>query len=300
MATTTTADLIIPEIWADAVAPKILGRAVMTQLATVDNDLAGQPGDTIIFPKWAYIGDADDLTENVAMDTTALAMTDSRATIKEAGKAVELTDTATLTALGQPDSQVQTQLALSVARKIDSDLRKAAEVTETQEDSKGVSHTYAPLKVATTADRLSWAALVAGFALLGDEYDPSNIGGLVVHSAQYASLLLDPDFISADKFGAGSVLLRGQIGAIGTIPVFISDRTTKTGTGADTVYNALLILKGALALKYKRQPIVEKDRDVLKRTNIVTTNVHYAVKRVDDRGVIVIPTKALPRPVVTA
>lgn len=295
MATTTTADLIVPEIWADAVGPKILGRAIMTQLATVDSTLAGQPGETIIFPKWAYIGDAEDRTEGVAMDTTALSMTDSRATVKSAGKAIEMTDEATLFALGQPDAQVQTQLALAVSRKIDSDLRRAAEVTETQEDSKGVSHTYAPLKVATVADRLSWAALVAGFTLLGDEYDPSNIAGLVVHSAQYASLLLDPDFLSADKFGAGSVLLRGQIGSIGTIPVFISDRTTKSGTGEDTVYNALLILKGALALKYKRQPVVEKDRDILKLTNIVTTNVFYAVKRVDDRGVIVIPTKAKPR-----
>lgn len=292
MPQTTTADLIIPDVWADAVGPKIFGRAVMAQFATVDDQLAGQPGDTVIFPKWNYIGDAEDLTEGVAMDTTTMTQTDSRAVIKEAGKAVELTDNALLDALGSPDGQAQTQLAIAVARKIDTDLRLAAEATETDTDSLGVSHTYAPLK-APAATKLSWAALVAGFALLGDEYDPSNIAVLVVHSAQYADLLLDPNFLTADKFGAGAVLARGQIGAIGSIPVLMSDRVTKTGTGADTVYNALLIAKGALSLKYKRRPVVERDRDILKRTNIITTNVHYAVKRVDDRGVIVLPTKSV-------
>jgi N4-gp56 family major capsid protein len=292
MPQTTTADLIIPDVWADVVGPKIIGAAVMAQFATVDDQLAGQPGDSVTFPKWNYIGDAVDLTEGVAMDTTPMSMVDSRATIKEAGKAVELTDTALLTALGSPDSQAQAQLAVAVARKIDTDLRAAAEITETQVDSQGVSHTYAPLKAAT-ADRLTWAALVAGFALLGDEYNPENIAVLVVHPAQYADLLLDPDFLSADKFGAGAVLQRGQIGAIGTIPVIMTNRATKTGTGADTVYTAQLILKGALALKYKRRPVVERDRDILKRTNIITTNVHYATKRVDDRGVILLPTKSV-------
>lgn len=298
MATTTTADLIVPEVWADAVAPTILGKTRMLALADVDDELAGQPGDSVTFPKFNYIGDADDLTEGVAMDTTKLTMTDSKATIKEAGKAVELTDTATLAALGNPNSQAQTQLAISVARKIDKDLLAAAYETVTGSTDPERPNT-APLTVAATADRLSWGALVAGFALLGDEYDPTELAGIVVHSAQYASLMLDPNFLSADKFGAGAVLLRGQIGAIGTIPVFMSDRITVTGTGDAAVYSALIIRKGALALKYKRRPIVETDRDILKRTNIITTNVHYATKRIDDRGIVVIKTKALA-PVVAA
>lgn len=295
MATTTTLDLIIPEVWADAVGPTILGRAVMVGLADTDDTLVGQPGDSVTFPKFAYIGDADDLTEGVAMDTSKLTMTDSKATIKEAGKAVEMTDKATLSALGQPSSQAQVQLALSVARKIDKDLRAAAELTITGSVDPEAPNT-APLKVATVAPRLSWAALVAGITLLGDEYDPSELAGYVIHSAQQGSLFLDPNFLSVDKFGAGAVIMRGQIGAIGTVPVFVSDRTTRTGTGGvgdEYVYNALIVRKGALALKYKRRPIVEKDRDILKRTNIITTNVHYAVKRIDDRGIVVVPTKAL-------
>lgn len=295
--TTTTADLIIPEVWADAVAPVILGKSVMIGLADVDDQLVGQPGETVLFPKFNYIGDADDLTEGVAMDTTKLTMVDSQATIKEAGKAVELTDSATLAAIGNPNSQAQTQLALSVARKIDADLRLAAEYEHTNGGGSDPIATTAPLKLTVTT-ALSWNVLTRAFALWGDEYDPSEVAGIVIHSAQHQQLLNDPNFLSADKFGPGAVILRGQVGAIGTIPVFVSDRATAI-TDIDTVtggnqpgVKALLIRKNALALKYKRRPIVETDRDILKRTNIITTNVHYATHRTDDRGVIVLATSS--------
>lgn len=303
MATTTSANLIVPEVWADAVGPTILGKSVMVNLATVDDQLAGQPGETVIFPKFDYIGDAEDLTENVAMNITTLTMTDSRATIKEAGKALELTDTATLTALGSPDSEARRQLGLAVARKIDKDLRVAAEVTETGEDSFGTAKTWAPLALPVANLRLSWGRIAQAIALLGDEYDPSDMAGIVVHSVQYAQLMVDPLFVDVSKFGQDAVILRGQIGRIGNLPVFVSDRATAITdvdageAGNQAGYRALLVRKGALALKYKRRPIVETDRDILKRTNLITTNVHYAVKRVDDRGVVIIPTNAVvPEP----
>lgn len=294
MATTTAADLIIPEVWADAVGPHILGKAVLAPLADQDDQLVGQPGDSVNFPRWDYIGDAVDLQEGVPMDTETMSMSDSHATIKEVGKAVELTDTAVLTALGSPTPQAQTQIALAVARKVDADLRAAAELVETGEDSKGNAKTWRPLAVPAADVPLSWNRLTQGFALLGDEYDPSELAGIVVHSTQHMQLMNDPNFLSVDKFGQGAVIMRGQVGTVGGIPVLISDRATPV-TGAVEGYNALIIRKGALALKHKRRPLVEKDRDILKRTNIITTNAHYAVKRVDDRGVIVLPTnKVVP------
>lgn len=297
MATTTKANLIVPQVWADAVGPTILGKSVFAQLATVDTDLVGQPGDSVTFPKFNYIGDADTLTENVAMTPTTLTMTDSKATIKEAGKALELTDSATLAALGNPDNEARRQLTISVARKIDTDLRAAAEVTENYNDSFGVAKTSQPLNIGNANLRMSWGRIAQAIALLGDDYEPQDMAGLLVHSAQYAQLMVDPSFTDVSKFGDQATTLRGQIGRIGGLPVFMSDRATAVADvdpGAGTVagYNALLIRKGALALKYKRQPIVETDRDILKRTNLITTNVHYGVKRVDDRGIVIIPTSA--------
>lgn len=305
MATTTKANLIVPQVWADAVGPTILGRSVFANLATVDDDLVGQPGDSVTFPKFNYIGDADDLTENVAMTPTTLTMTDSKATIKEAGKALELTDSATLAALGSPQNEARRQLSVSVARKIDRDLRIAAEVTESYTDSFGVSKTSAPLNVGNAGLRMSWGRIAQGIALLGDDYDPTDMAGLLVHSAQYAQLMVDPTFTDVSKFGDQATIRTGQVGRIGNLPVFMSDRATAVAdvdpvaAGNQPGYNALLIRKGALALKYKRRPIVETDRDILKRTNLITTNVHYGVKRIDDRGVVIIPTlAAVPVPTV--
>lgn len=295
--TTTKADLIVPEVWADAVGPTILGKTVMAPLADQDDTLVGQPGDTVSFPKFGYIGDAEDLTEGVAMETDKLTASDTFATIKEVGKALEMTDSATLAALGNPNSQARIQIALSVARKVDADLITAAQYTHTNGGAEDPEATTAPLSLAVTTP-LSWNVLTRAFALWGDEYDPDEVAAIVVRSEQNIQLMNDPNFLSADKFGAGAVLLRGQVGAIGRIAVIVSDRLpTVTDVDGGTAGNqagakALLIRRGSLALKHKRRPIVETDRDILKRTNIVTTNAHYAVKRVDDRGIIVLTTSA--------
>lgn len=288
--TTKASDLIVPEIWGDAVMTTVQGKAVMLPLVDTDDELVGQPGDSVEFPKFDYIGDADDLVEGVAMETTKLTMSTSRATIKEAGKAIELTDTAVLTAIGKPNDQARNQLALSISRKIDKDIRSAAEYTHVNAGVEDAEATTAPLSVDVDGS-FGWSAYTAGTALFGDEYDPSEIAGIVIHSTQHTALLNDPVFQSSDKFGANAVILRGQVGSLGTVPVFISDRTTVTGLPGAEQYAALIIRKGAIQLKYKRRPLVESDRDILKRTNIITTTVHYAVKRVDDRGVIVVRTK---------
>jgi N4-gp56 family major capsid protein len=292
MATTTASDLIVPEVWGDAIMVTVQGKAVLLPLVDTDDELVGQPGDTVHFPKFNYIGDADDLTEGVAMETTALSMTDSRATIKEAGKAVELTDTAVLTAIGNPNDQARNQLGLSISRKIDKDIRTAAEYTHVNAGEGDAEESTSPFVVTSTnGGILSWRAITAGLASFGDEYEPSDIAGLVLHSKQHIDLMNDDKFISSESFGANAVILRGQVGAIGVIPVFVSDRTAIVGEGANATYRALIIRKGAIALKYKRRPIVETDRDILTRTTLITTNVHYAVKRVDDRGVVVLVTK---------
>lgn len=297
---TTSADLIVPEVWADAVGPTILGKAVMAPLADQDDQLVGQPGDSVTFPKFGYIGDAEDLTEGVAMEADGLTMTDSRAVIKEVGKLVKLTDTATLTALGNPNSQARVQIALSVARKIDADLIAAAVYTHTNGGGGDEEPTTAPLSIATTGP-FSWNLYTRALALLGDSYDQDEIAALVIHSAQHAQLMNDANFLSADKFGPNAVIQRGQVGAIGRVPVIMSDRVplvtdVDAGTGGNQPgAKALIIMKGALALKYKRRPIVETDRDIAARMNYIATNAHYAVKRVNDLGVIAVTTNvAIP------
>lgn len=296
--TTTASDLIVPEVWGPVIRDAILGKAVLMPLVTVDTTLEGQPGDSINFPKFGYIGDAVDLTEGVAMETKALSMTSSRAVIKEVGTAIEITDKAVLTSIGNPQDQAAQQVGIAASRKIDTDIRAAAERVVTGSSDPDDPNTSPLITTNTGGGVLSWNAVTKGIALLGDEWDPAEMAGIVIHSKQHVDLLNDANFLSADKLGQqGTALARGQVGAIATVPVFVSDRATAV-TDVDSVtagnqpgYKALLIKKGAITLAYKRRPIVEKDRDILKRTTVITTNVHYAVKRTDDRGVVVIATQ---------
>ncbi|TBO59012.1 N4-gp56 family major capsid protein [Streptomyces kasugaensis] len=283
--TTTAAQMLVPDVWADMVQGRFKGALILGTLATTDGTLEGKPGDSVSFPKWTALTDAEDLTEGTAMTPEQLG-TDpgNKATIKEAGKAVELTDKSRLVAFGDPYAETQRQLGVLIARKIDKDLTAAAEAA-------GV------ITVDAATKALSWDVMVSGIERFGDEWDPENMAGLVIHSVQRAALLRDPNFISADKLGAnGAVIPRGVIGQAGGVNIFVSDRVTKTGTGADTVYNALLIRRGSLGLLYKRRPIVETDRDILKRTTVVTTNVHYATHRLDDEGVVVLKTRGAAAP----
>ncbi|MFD3911205.1 N4-gp56 family major capsid protein [Streptomyces sp. NPDC058603] len=282
--TTTSAQMLVPEVWADMVQAKFKGAMILGTLATEDNTLVGKPGDTVSFPKWTALGEAEDLTEGTPMTPEQLG-TDpgNAATIKEAGKAVELTDKSRLVAFGDPYAETQRQLGVLIARKVDTDLRLAAEAA-------GV------ITVDASTEPLSWDVMVSGIEKFGDEWDPDNMAGLVIHSVQRAALLRDPNFISADKLGANAVIPRGVIGQAGGVNIYVSNRLTTSGTGAAMTYNALLLRRGSLGLLYKRRPIVETDRDILARTTVVTTNLHYATHRLDDEGVVVLKTRGAAAP----
>ncbi|MFI5686782.1 N4-gp56 family major capsid protein [Streptomyces sp. NPDC051636] len=275
---TTAAQMIVPDVWADMVQAKFKGALILGTLAVDDNTLEGKPGDSVSFPKWTALGEAEDLTEGTPMTPEQLGTNPGNsATIKEAGKAVELTDKSRLVAFGDPYAETQRQLGVLIARKIDKDLTAAAEAT-------GV------ITVDASTKALSWDVMVSGIERFGDEWDPENMAGLVIHSVQRAALLRDPNFISADKLGTGAVIPRGVIGQVGGVNIYVSDRVTVT-PGTTPTYNALLIRRGSLGLLYKRRPIVETDRDILARTTVVTTNVHYACHRLDDEGIVVLKTK---------
>ena len=97
---TKSTNMIKPQVMADMVSAGLPKAIKFTQIATFDNTLVGQPGESVTVPVWGYIGDAVDLTEGTPMDTEQMTASTDDYKIKEAGKAVELTDKAILTGLG--------------------------------------------------------------------------------------------------------------------------------------------------------------------------------------------------------
>ena len=112
--TTKLANLIDPEVLADYIDKKLIDNIVFAPLAQVDTTLVGAPGDTVKFPSYAYIGAASDLTEASAISTVSLNASTVSVQIKEAGKGVEISDTAILSAYGDPVGEIASQLVKSM------------------------------------------------------------------------------------------------------------------------------------------------------------------------------------------
>jgi len=290
MTQTKSSDLYDPEVWADLAAAQFTKKAVVGTSSAVlsSGELTGVPGSTVKFPSWMTLSDLDDLTEGTSMTPVKLTQKNSEATVKEAGKAVEITDTADLNGLGNPQDEAIRQFGVLAARKVDADLITVAttKVTggityadgSTATDSACLAYTAG---TTTAAADLSWDVIAEALEKFGDDFEPEDFTGLFINSAQRTQAWKDDQFIAASELsaaGASSVVARGVIGAIAGLPVIVTDRVTSG--------KPVVLKKQSLGLLYKRRPIVEQDRDILARTNVVTTNLHYAVKRLNDAGVL--------------
>ncbi|MBD2760068.1 phage head protein [Yimella sp. cx-573] len=283
MAKTLSTDLYIPEVWADLAQDQFTGKAIVgtSPAVVVDDSLAGKPGETVSFPKWTLMSDMVDLDETDVLVPEKLSQTASEATIKEAGKAAEWTDKAKLTGIGNVQDEAIRQFGELAARKVDADLIRVASETVTGGITRadGGAATDSKPFAFTATGGLTWGNIVGAGALFGDDFDPTAFAGLYIRSEQMAQMMTDKDFIQAAQTANGNTLIsNGLIGTKAGLSIFVTNRLA---TG-----KALLLKRNSLGLMYKRRPLVEQDRDILARTTVVATNMHYAVKRLNDRGVV--------------
>ena len=198
MAVTKMENMVNPQVMGDMINAKIEALAKMTPYAKVDTTLVGVPGDTKTVPSWNYIGDAEDVAEGAEVDLTTMTASTATFTIKKAMKAVGITQEAINSGLGDPVGQAETQLAKSIVGKVDDDLMDAAYTATTV--------------VGAGTSVIGYDGLVDVITKFEDEEDGID-KVCFIHPKQEATLLKDPDFLSADKFEAG-VAVNGAIGKV--------------------------------------------------------------------------------------
>lgn len=195
---TLKTSMIVPEVMGQMINAKIEALLKLTPYAKVDTTLVGVAGDTKTVPSWNYIGDAEDVAEGVEVGLTQMTAAQRVFSIKKAMKAVAITEEARLSGLGNPIGQAETQLAKSIAGKVDNDVLDAA-LTST-------------VIVGDGAAAIGYTGIVDAITKFEDEEDGVE-KVMFINPAQEATLLKDPDFLSADKFQAG-VAVNGAIGKI--------------------------------------------------------------------------------------
>lgn len=224
-------NMINPEVMGDMLDAKIEAQLKLTPYAKVDTTLQGVPGDTKTVPSWNYIGDAEDVAEGEEVDTTKMTASSETFTIKKAMKSVSITQESINSGLGDPVGQAETQLAKSIAGKVDNDvLAEAYKAKMTSGDG---------------SEKISYNGLVDASTKFEDEEDGVD-KVLFIHPAQEGTILKDSNFISADKYEAG-VMIRGAIGKVAGCQVkkskkvrlvtFEKDNTATTGATTITADN---------------------------------------------------------------
>lgn len=197
MAATMLNNLINPQVMGDMIEAKIDAQLKLTKYAKLDTTLEGVPGDTKTVPMWDYIGDAEDIEEGAEVDLTNLSATTTTFTIKKAMKSVGITQEAVNSGLGNPVGQAETQLAKSIAGKVDADVLEAL-LTATLTSGDG-------------SKAIDYAGVVDAVGVFNEEEITDKV--LFVNPAQVTTLRKDPNFISADKYNF-NVVATGEIGMI--------------------------------------------------------------------------------------
>ena len=274
MTQTKLAQMINPEVMTDMISAKLPKMLKFTPLAFVERKLVGQPGTTVTVPKWEYSGDAKDIAEGEAITPDQLTTAKSTMTIKKAGKGIELTDESVLSGYGDPIGQATHQIALAIANKVDNDLiEEAKKATQHVEDAP------------TTVDALDKA-----LAVFADEEDARYVA--LINPEDAIALRKDTakEWVRGSEIGA-NIVVSGTFGEAHGVQIVRSKKVEKgkgflvkvSATEADTDDVAKY---GAFVINLKRDVAIETDRDILKKTTVITGDEHYGVYLYDPSKVV--------------
>ena len=280
MATTMMAQMINPEVMGDMINAKIEALAKLTPYAKVDTSLVGVPGDPKTVPSWNYIGDADDVAEGEEVGLTQMTASSATFTIKKAMKAVGITQEAINSGLGNPVGQAEHQLAKSIVGKVDNDVLEAALTGSVIVDTGAV---------------IGYEGIVSATTKFEDEEDGTE-KVMFIHPKQEAQLLLDNNFLSADKFTAG-VAVTGAIGKIAGCWI----KKSKKVKAKSGVYTCPIIKMEpdspeteytedelpALTIFLKKDVSVDHEWFPKKQQHDITAAKYYGVAKTNDAKIVV-------------
>jgi N4-gp56 family major capsid protein len=271
--TPTTGAVFIPEIWAKDIQMARTNNLVMSNLVDHQYENGLSYGDTVHITAIAEMT-ADAMTPGTALVPVAPTETEQTLVIDQYyGKAIEIQDVLKRQSkyeLRRPYTEV---MGRSIATAMDSSLLNQ----------------YANVLTAnkmTSIATMTFAQLVDAHTLLDAVNVPMDGRALVINSVILGDLRKLAEFTSYDSTGRDGVRER-EMGIVGTIygtKVYLSN-AVKTASSA---YQALLFHKAAFAMAIQMQPDTESDRDILKKTDLLSTSALWGVKTVRPDHAVVI------------
>ena len=278
MALTQLENLVNPEVMADLVEKKLHDYIRFTPLAEVDNTLVGRPGDTLTLPSYSYIGDAVVLGEGSTLTPVSLNATTVSATVAKVAQGVELTDEAVLSGYGDPMGQAAMQIATAIANKVDNQMLAVLKTI--------ASPMVFETTTATTA--VAPSDISAALELFGEDIDNGEKVVLVSPRLYTAIRNTNGTWLPASEIAADR-LIRGAVGEIYGCQIIVSNKL-KAANAYDE--EAFIVKPGALRLIMKRDTLIEKDRNILKFSTVITASKHEVCYLYDTSKAIRLKKKA--------
>ena len=250
-------NLIDPEVLAEYLDVKLMKAIKFAPLCAVNNELQGRPGSKLTLPQYTFIGLAEDVVEGDDIPMANLAADTVDVTVKKAGKGVQITDEAILSAYGNPEDEIAKQLLMAIAGKVDNDC-----VAEFRK---------ATLEVEAAAfDKYVISDMIAEF---GEDIEEEMVA--MINPKHLAQLRRDPDFVQVI---AGQKIIDGEMGQLFGARIVVSNKVGEN--------EAFLVKAGAVEIIMKRNVAVEADRNIVNKTNIFTADEHYVVYLRDESKIV--------------
>lgn len=274
----STDNVFVPQVANDHINAHFDRKMGLGQLAVMDKTLEGAPGDTVTFPYFKKMNDAEEPDESTGLTVDKLIDDKFQVTVKEIGKAAGWSDkqrrksgagNGIKGAGGRFRDEAFSQIGQLFAEKVDKDIVTCVNANGSYKTG---------FTATTAADVLNVGSLLdLKIGAFGDKQDQAV--AVAMHSLSFATLMKDAGtgFLKADAtqplFGAPGYqgLLLGQA-------VFVLDSCPRVeDVGGKKAYAALTFKPNAFGIFMAEEMNPEEDRDILMREGIVAATMWYGV-----------------------
>ncbi len=271
--------IIIPELYSKMLTEKVAGKVRISNYA-VDLGEVGdfaQEGDSITFPQFSALSEAELLERGAEISTEELKQTSTKKSVKHYAKGVSILDVDALEGKGNFEENAIEQQANIFARARDKEC--VADI-----DANAV------LKYATTgASAITETELINALNMYGDDQDDSSFDAIVINSALLPSFYAMEGFINSTKTyvtGANGTIVNGCVGHYRTIPVVLSNVGTYDNTAKECI--PYILKKGALGRKDKKNGVeIELDRVAKAKRTDVFADEMFVIGLIQKDGVCI-------------
>lgn len=273
-------NIIVPEIYSNMVTEKVKGLVKISSYATDLGELDNfaQEGDSITFPSFKALSDAEILTRGAKISKEELKQTSTKKSIVHYAKGVHILDIDAMTGKGNFLENAVSQQARIFAKARDKECVKDID-------------TNAVLKVATVgANEITQGELNEGFNLWGDEQDSDTYDAIIINSRLLPSFLVMDGFVSTNltyTTDQNGIVRNGVVGFFRGVPVVLSDVGTFDSTASEC--KTYILKKGALGRKDKKNGVeIEVKRDAETKANDIFADEIFVIGLIQIDGVAIL------------